>query len=203
MNSPMSEVSASSAGHRVDETEKETLARLRDENLALKARIEELEQLADTDPLTPLPNRRAFVREAERAIARAARYGATIALMYIDVDHLKRVNDAHGHGAGDSALRHLAALLRTELRAGDFVARIGGDEFAVLAEPVDPAAAVAKGAALQNRVSSAAFDWHGQGVHLGISVGVTMVEAQDTVDALLARADAQMYAAKNGQRSDR
>lgn len=187
----------------VDGAVRETLARLLAENEAMKARIAELERLADTDALTPLPNRRAFVREVERAIARVARYGPTIALMYVDVDNLKALNDRHGHGAGDAALNHLAALLRREVRAGDLVARIGGDEFALLVEPVDADSAQAKAAALRQAAESTGFDWLGQSVIVGVSIGVAMITGDDSVDALIARADAAMYGAKNGQRSDR
>jgi diguanylate cyclase (GGDEF)-like protein len=187
----------------IDEALHDIVARLRDENAALKTRIAALERLADTDALTALPNRRAFVREVERAIARVMRYGATAALMYVDVDNLKAINDAHGHGAGDAVLRHLAVLLRAQLRAGDLVARIGGDEFALLVDPVDAAAAGAKGLAVQAAASAAGFAWQAQTMPIGISVGVTMIEATDTVDLLLARADARMYATKNGQRSER
>ena len=187
----------------VDQAVRDTLARLLDENERLKARIDELELLADTDALTPLPNRRAFVREVERAIARVARYDARIALMYVDVDSLKALNDAHGHAAGDAALNHVAQLLRAELRAGDLVARIGGDEFAILAEPVDADAAALKGAALHALARSGRFEWNGVTIPLSISIGITMIAADDSVDALLARADARMYAAKGDQRSER
>jgi diguanylate cyclase (GGDEF)-like protein len=199
----MSEVTSTRNLGFVDEAVRDTIARLLDENETLKARIAALERLADTDQLTPLPNRRALVREAERAIARVARYGTPAALMYVDVDNLKAVNDAHGHAAGDAALNHLAGLLRAELRAGDFVARIGGDEFALIVEPVDAAAADAKASTLGQAAAGGNFIWQGATVSVGISIGVTMIDAADTVDALLARADARMYAAKSGQRSDR
>jgi diguanylate cyclase (GGDEF)-like protein len=203
MGFAMSEVSSTRNLGLVDGAVRDTVARLLDENERLKAQITELERLADSDQLTPLPNRRAFVREAERAIARVARYGAPVALMYVDVDNLKSVNEAHGHAAGDAALNHLAGLLRAELRAGDFVARIGGDEFALIVDPVDAEAADAKAAALRRAATAAAFAWQGVAVPIGISIGIAMIDAADTVDALLARADARMYAAKAGQRSDK
>jgi diguanylate cyclase (GGDEF)-like protein len=203
MGCAMSEALSTSNLGLVDEVVRDTIARLLDENDVLKARIAELERLADTDQLTPLPNRRAFVREAERAIARVARYGTPVALMYVDVDNLKAINDAHGHAAGDAALNHLAGLLRAELRAGDFVARIGGDEFALLVEPVDAAAADAKARALRDGAADSEFAWQRATVSLGISIGVTMIDAGDSVEGLIARADDRMYAAKNGQRSDK
>jgi len=187
----------------VDEAVRDTLARLLDENAKLKARIAELEHLADTDPLTPLPNRRAFVREVERAIARVARYGTGIALMYVDVDHLKAINDRHGHSAGDAALNHIAAMLRSAVRAGDLVARVGGDEFALLVEPVDAIAAQAKAEALRLAAQSAPLDWNGTPIAVGVSIGVAMIAGDDSVESLVVRADTGMYAAKNGQRSER
>lgn len=187
----------------VDEAVRDALARLLGENESLKARVAELERLADTDPLTPLPNRRAFVREVERAIARVARYGTGIALMYVDVDHLKAINDAYGHSAGDAALNHVAALLRNEVRAGDLVARVGGDEFALLVEPVDMKAAQAKADALRRAAQTGVLDWKGHAVNVGVSIGVAIIAADDSVESLVARADAGMYVAKNGQRSER
>jgi diguanylate cyclase (GGDEF)-like protein len=199
----MSEEASSDRLGLVDQAVRETLARLLDENEALKARIADLERLADTDPLTPLPNRRAFVREVERAIARVTRYGTGIAMMYVDVDNLKMINDAYGHGAGDAALNHVAAMLRSGVRAGDLVARVGGDEFALLVEPVDAEAARVKADALRTAAMAGACEWNGQMVAVGVSIGVAMIEADDSVDSLFARADAGMYAAKNGQRSER
>jgi len=187
----------------VDQAVRETLARLLDENELLKARVAELERLADTDPLTPLPNRRAFVREVDRAIARVARYGTGIALMYVDVDHLKSINDRHGHSAGDAALNHIAAMLRSAVRAGDLVARVGGDEFALLVEPVDAAAAQAKAEALRIAALAAPLDWNGTPIAVGVSIGIAMIAGDDSVESLVARADTGMYAAKNGQRSER
>ncbi len=194
----------------VDEAVRTTVARLLDENQSLKtalagvqARIAELERLADLDTLTPLPNRRAFLREVERAVARIARYGSTGAVMYVDVDGLKALNDRYGHGAGDAALNHVATLLRRGVRAGDLVARIGGDEFALLVESVDEAVAIAKADAVVAAIAHAPLEWEGAAVAVTISIGVTMIEARDGVEDLLARADARMYAAKGDQRSRR
>jgi hypothetical protein len=93
----------------------------------MRGRIAELEQLADTDTLTPLPNRRAFMRRLEAVVQYAARHNTPAAVLYIDLDGLKRINDDHGHHVGDAVLLHLARLLTESLRATDMVARIGGD----------------------------------------------------------------------------
>jgi diguanylate cyclase (GGDEF)-like protein len=199
----MSDFAAGDQLGLVDQAVRERVARLLAENESLRARVEELERLADTDPLTGLPNRRAFMRELDRAIARVGRYQSTIALMYVDLDNLKSANDAHGHAAGDAVLNHVAGLLRSALRAGDFVARIGGDEFALLVEPVDAASAEAKARTLSGAAKSSQLIWNRKVVSIGVSIGVTMIDADDTAQALLGRADAAMYAAKGDQRSDR
>ena len=105
---------------------------LRQENAALRAhvaelegRIEKLERLADSDTLTPLPNRRFFFRAIERAVAQHARHGTPAALLFVDLDLLKEINDAHGHSVGDQALIHTAWILREKVRGSDVVARIG------------------------------------------------------------------------------
>lgn len=185
-------------------------ARLREENEALKAaledmraRVAELEHLADTDTLVPLPNRRAFVREVERVIHQIGRYGTPAALLYVDLVGLKRVNDAHGHQAGDAMLLHVARLLKASLRASDLVARIGGDEFGLLLDHLEEADARAKADALEFRLSLSPLDLGRVTVKVSISAGLTMIRAGDTPEAAIARADAAMYAARWAYRSAR
>ena len=167
----------------------------------MRARVEELERLADTDTLTPLPNRRVFVREVERVARQVARYATPAAVMFVDVNALKAINDAHGHQSGDAALIHVAAILKRELRATDVVARIGGDEFGLLLDHLDEDHAAAKAASLVAVLASEPLDVGARQLAVGLSVGLTMICANDSVDAILARADADMYAAKAAQRS--
>ncbi|MFM9977808.1 MAG: GGDEF domain-containing protein [Sphingomonadaceae bacterium] len=169
----------------------------------MRARVDELERLADTDTLTPLPNRRVFVREVERVARQVARYATPAAVVFIDVNGLKAINDAHGHQAGDAALIHVATVLKRETRATDIVARIGGDEFGLLLDRLDHAAALAKIRALMDAVRESPLDLGAKRLTVSLSLGLTMVGAVDTVDAILARADAEMYAAKAAQRSER
>jgi len=179
---------------------------LEDENAALKstisvlrARIAELETLADSDTLTPLPNRRFFLREMERAALQVSRYGMSAALLFVDVDSLKSINDSHGHCAGDLALIHIARLLRDQVRGSDVVARIGGDEFGILLEHVDEAAARDKAEALCQVIADNPLV---KGVPLSVSIGVAPLDEDH--QAVLARADGDMYCAKRAQaRSDR
>ncbi|MFD1610640.1 GGDEF domain-containing protein [Sphingomonas tabacisoli] len=170
------------------------------ENEALKARIaeleakiEKLERLADSDTLTPLPNRRFFFRAVERAIAQRGRHGTPAAVLFIDVDGLKHINDAHGHGVGDQALIHTAWVLREKIRSSDVVARIGGDEYGVLLEYADEAGAHEKASALEAAVAGSPL--HGR-IALTASIGVTALEPGDTPETALARADSSMYDAK-------
>ncbi len=168
---------------------------------AMRARVEDLERLADSDTLTPLPNRRVFVREVDRVSRQVARYGTPAAVMFVDVNGLKSINDAHGHQAGDAALIHVAAILKRELRATDVVARIGGDEFGLLLDHLDEDAASAKAASLVAVLGDDLLDVGAKRLAVGLAIGLTMIRPEDDVDAILARADSQMYAAKSAQRS--
>ena len=111
--------------------------RLAAELEASRARITELETRIDVDPLTETLNRRGFERELKRSLAYVKRYGASAALIYLDLDEFKPINDRHGHAAGDAVLKAIAAALARNVRASDVVARIGGDEFVVLLWNVD------------------------------------------------------------------
>src|SRR3712207_5959593 len=108
----------------------------------MRERLHELEQLADTDTLTPLPNRRRFLRELDRVVSQANRHGTPAAVLYIDLNGLKGVNDRYGHVAGDAALIHVARLLQGLIRTTDIVARIGGDEFGLILDHLDHNSAI-------------------------------------------------------------
>ena len=120
--------------------------RLERELAVARSQMAALEARADIDPLTDLPNRRAFERELVRSLAYVKRHGTDATLLYVDLDDFKRVNDRHGHSAGDAVLRAVASVLGRHVRASDVVARIGGDEFAVLLWNCAEANALAKGA---------------------------------------------------------
>lgn len=172
---------------------------LKAENRALRARLAELEErlaraehLADTDTLTPLANRRFFCRAVERSVAQLARHGTPAALVFIDLDGLKAINDTHGHGAGDEALVHTAWVLTENIRTGDVVARLGGDEFGVLLDYTDAAAAADKARSLCEALAARPL----RDLSLTISAGVTPLRPTDTPEAALARADAAMYSDK-------
>ena len=159
----------------------------------LESRLKVLERLADSDTLTPLPNRRFFMRALERAIAQLGRHGTPAALLFLDMDRLKEINDAHGHSVGDEALVHTAWVLREKVRSGDVVARIGGDEFGVLLEYADETAAAEKAALLCEAI--VAKPLHGR-IGVSCSAGIAALRPDDTPEAALARADAAMYERK-------
>jgi diguanylate cyclase (GGDEF)-like protein len=164
--------------------------------VASRARISELEARVDIDPLTDILNRRGFERELKRSLAYVKRYGASVALVYLDLDDFKPVNDRHGHSAGDAVLKAIAAALSRNVRASDVVARLGGDEFAVLLWNVNAPDAAAKAAALEAAVYATPVHWENATLVVGASAGLALLGALDSPAEMLARADAAMYARK-------
>src|ERR1700676_3707022 len=127
---------------------------------ASRSRISELEARVDIDPLTDILNRRGFERELKRSLAYVKRYGTSAALVYVDLDGFKPVNDRHGHAAGDAVLKAVAVALHRQIRTSDIIARVGGDEFAVLLWNVNNAAAAAKASALEAAVYATPVRWN-------------------------------------------
>ena len=171
----------------------EEIGRLRGDIARLEQRLEDLDRLAHHDSLVPLPNRRGFLRQLERTIARTTRYGDESALLFVDIDGLKMVNDSFGHHAGDAALIHVAMLLLEGVRVSDFVARFGGDEFAVLLERADEAQAHETAARLANIIAGTQFVHDDHMIPLSAAIGVTTLVPGDAPEAVLVRADRAMY----------
>ncbi len=167
---------------------------LRDALAQLQARITDLEQLADTDTLTPLPNRRAFLRRLDSVIRHCERHKTPAAILFIDLDGLKRINDEYGHYAGDLVLKHVAGQLSANLRASDMVARIGGDEFGLILDHLDQSDACAKAIALTQQIAATKVKIGSAKIVCTVTAGVAIVESGDTVEALMGRADDAMYA---------
>jgi diguanylate cyclase (GGDEF)-like protein len=162
----------------------------------------ELRYLADHDSLTGLLDRRRFRSELDQYVSFSARYGGQGAVMIIDIDGLKGVNDEHGHHAGDSLIRQIAVILRERVRATDIVARLSGDEFAVLMPQTDTEGAMRLGEDLRAQVADTArATTEGDGVT--ISVGITMFGgSRDAApEAVLVAADEAMYRAKEAGRN--
>jgi len=163
--------------------------------------LEDLARLARQDPLTGLPNRRALEDELEREVARAARAGAPLAAVVLDVDHFKRVNDGHGHAAGDAVLAAVAARAAAALRAGDLLARVGGEEFAILMPGADLAAAAEAAERIRARVAEGPVEAGGLALPVTVSLGCAALAPGEVGRALLARADAKLYEAKGAGRN--
>jgi diguanylate cyclase (GGDEF)-like protein len=169
---------------------------LREELGRARRRVEYLEQLADRDPLAPVLNRRAFVRELTRMIAFAERYGVSGSVLYFDIDGMKRINDTWGHAAGDAALKHVAEVLLRDVRASDIVGRLGGDEFGIILAQADARAAAAKAHTLAEAIAAEPVPWHDEVFELGVSHGIYTFAGGEAVDEALNAADHAMYASK-------
>lgn len=181
------------------------LGQLIDENALLRAsltemreRLDELEQLADADTLTPLPNRRRFLRELERVVAQANRHGTPAAVLYLDIGNLKAINDRYGHFAGDAALIHAANLLSGLIRASDIAARIGGDEFGLILDHLDHNSAIDTAERIAECIAANPLDAGGASIPLEASIGTATIMPGDTLEDVLQRADRNIYRARTG-----
>jgi diguanylate cyclase (GGDEF)-like protein len=174
---------------------------LRGEVGRLKTRLAESEALADRDPLTPLLNRRAFVRELARIRTFNARYGSPASLVYFDMDDFKSVNERFGHAAGDAALQAVAARLVTHVRESDIVGRMGGDEFAVILVQADRATAEAKAEALARSIEATPIEFGDWSAPLHLSFGVSEISPDVEPELTVAQADAAMFARKRARRT--
>ena len=187
-------------GDVVDVEDRERLIQeislLRGKVARLQERVEQLDQLAHQDSLINLPNRRGFTRELERLIARVDRYGVRAAMLFVDLDGLKLINDTFGHCAGDEALIQVAGLLSKGVRHSDVVARIGGDEFGILLESSDESDAQETAARLIDQISACEVTHEGEALPLSVAIGVGMIDALDTPDSVMQRADEAMYRRK-------
>jgi diguanylate cyclase (GGDEF)-like protein len=176
--------------------DKATIRRLKAQLARAQAQIEELQASADTDHLLGIPNRRGFERELHRAIAYIKRYRAGGALVVLDVDRLKPVNDAFGHAAGDQVLKAIVATLLAQVRASDVVGRLGGDEFALLLWNLSTTDAKAKAAALEEAIDRLSFVFNGRTITAGASAGVTILDTHSEAGRALEAADSAMYVRK-------
>jgi diguanylate cyclase (GGDEF)-like protein len=174
-----------------------------------EARIAHLEQLADQDPLTPVQNRRAFVRELTRMMSFADRYDTVSSMIYFDLNGLKPVNDTYGHAAGDAVIAYVAHVLVENVREADVVGRLGGDEFGVLLPYTDEGGAMEKAAHLADAVAATPVSWNGVAIPATVSWGVHTFrsghsgahQALDAAAQAIEAADRAMYAQKK-YRSD-
>ena len=162
--------------------------------------LDRLRKLADNDALTGLFNRRRFEEELKREVAALGRREQPGALLVLDLDNFKDINDAHGHACGDQVLREIAAILRSRVRSSDTVGRLGGDEFAILLPDADPSEARRVANELREALREHRFAFEGRRVRMTTSIGVVPILGEQLEGELLVSADVAMYAAKDSGR---
>ena len=179
------------------------LSEIEDAHRQARAAQAELRRLASIDELTGVANRRWFTAMASRELERCRRFNHQLALLMIDVDHFKRVNDTHGHAVGDEVLKAFTRVLEGNLRSVDLLGRLGGEEFAVVLPESDHNAATHTAERLRAAVESLAFPFEdGTTLKITTSVGISILgTAGETLDSLLARADTALYTAKREGRN--
>lgn len=162
----------------------------------LESRVDQLNRLAYRDDLVDVLNRRGFIASLENVIARVTRYGDQAAMLFIDLDGLKLINDRFGHAAGDAALVEVAKVIVASVRDSDCVGRLGGDEFAVILERADELSAWQMGLRIVETVVGSQYCVDGICLPLSVAVGVGAIERGDTAQAVIERADKSMYQVK-------
>jgi two-component system cell cycle response regulator len=162
-----------------------------------------LAELATTDPLTRLRNRRAFFENGAKALAMAQRYVSDISVILLDIDHFKKINDAHGHQAGDEALVVVAHIMTELTRGVDTVARIGGEEFAVLLPDTNRLGTAVLAERIRASIEREQFIFGDKIVPITVSIGIASfgVDPGEGIDQLLGVADNRLYMAKNNGRN--
>jgi len=172
------------------------LTELQAELAAERKKTKDLEAKVETDPLVNTLNRRGLERELNRAITHSNRYQTSVAVVFFDLDNFKAINDRWGHPVGDEALQTVAKTLNGAVRASDIVARVGGDEFAILLWHISASSALAKARAIEQILATVEIP-RARGASIGASAGVAMIGPLDCPDDVIARADADMYLRKS------
>lgn len=161
-----------------------------------KESLAEIERLVDVDCVAPIPNRRAFMRRLSWAIAMHERYGHPSTILYFDLNNFKDINDTYGHAAGDLAIRHVSQLLTSTMRESDFLARIGGDEFAIIMYYASESAARDRGHKFAEMLQRTPFMYNGKPLTVSTAHGYYSITPGDDAEAALAAADMSMYVDK-------
>src|SRR3546814_823768 len=162
----------------------------------MRERVGELEQRDDCDTLTPLPNRRRFLAELGRVASHTSRHGTPAALLQIELDNLKAINDRHGRLAGDAALIHAARILSGLIRSTDILARVGGNEFGLILDHLDHNSAIETAERLVRCITADPLDLGGAVVAIEVSIGVATILPGDDANGVIRRADHNLRAAK-------
>ena len=181
----------------------EEVDRLRRSVDGINQRLAEAEKLADQDPLLPIYNRRAFVRELTRAQAAVERYGENASLIYIDLNGFKGVNDEFGHQAGDFVLAEFAGRLVKSVRESDVVGRLGGDEFGLILSQTAADQAKILASRLPQELERNPIYWEGNKLDVGLAYGIVPVEADQHPEKTLTEADSKMYEQKQALKNNR
>ncbi len=166
-----------------------------------KEQLKELESLVDVDTLAPIPNRRAFMRRLQWVISMLERYSHPSSIVYFDLNGFKQINDTYGHAAGDMAIRHVAEVLTNAKRESDFMARMGGDEFAVLMYFADEKIAERRAKEIASKIASTPFMFNGQPLYITASVGFHPIRKGEDAESALHAADQSMFEDKRNRAS--
>jgi diguanylate cyclase (GGDEF)-like protein len=177
------------------------IERLKNELAKAERKIAELELRADIDPLLDILNRRGFERELQRSLAYVRRYGGSAALLYVDLDGFKLINDRYGHGAGDALLKAVTRELVAHVRASDVVGRLGGDEFAIVLWHVDDRLASGKARELETLIEQVTLTHGTARLSVGASAGMALLSGSATPAQTIDAADKAMYARKTQKRN--
>lgn len=163
----------------------------------------ELEQISITDSLTQVYNRRYFMERLYQEVKRVRRYGSSVSLLMLDIDHFKVVNDTYGHQAGDVVLAGVARVIQKRLRDTDLLARYGGEEFTMLATPMEASGAVQLAERIRSIVEGHEIAFEGHRIRITVSIGVStwQPEMKDNFEEMIRRADQALYSAKEGGRN--
>ncbi len=200
---PISKIREIDLFYRSVERMATALSEIEEAHRQARAAQAELRRLASIDELTGVANRRWFTAMASRELERCRRFNHQLALLMIDVDHFKRVNDTHGHAVGDEVLKAFTRILESNLRSVDLLGRLGGEEFAVVLPEAEEKAAWQTAERLRAAVESLQFPFEdGTVLRITTSVGISILSASgESLDSLLARADSALYEAKGEGRN--
>lgn len=179
------------------------ITELRAQRDSLKLALDSAESMADHDPLVPLYNRRAFMREFSRLLSFARRYGLEASLIYFDLDGFKTINDKYGHAAGDMILCMVGQQLVDHTRESDILGRLGGDEFAAVLTSLSPDQARQKAEHLVEAISHQSVEFEGQELSVAASFGITPFNLDLSAERHVALADEAMYAHKTRRKTDK
>ena len=185
-----------------EERTKEAELRASENALQLQEDLVKLQKLADTDYLTGLMNRRSFLAAADDTVRFCRRYNRGMATLMIDIDHFKKINDTHGHAAGDQAIKRIAEIIDCTIRTTDKAARFGGEEFVVLLREIDQATAVMLAERIRKAIEVSTIQSDSGAIPATVSIGVALLDERDRdVQDMIARADQGLYAAKKTGRN--